>query len=311
MATAAALVDGDPAPASAPPAAQPPVPSALPFLIPSLPPDRCQFFFLSSLCDAHCNYKNILQELLQRAHMNLPKYYTECKGPHHQPKFRCIVKVDGEEFSSDHCHSRIKDAEQDSARAAYDILVRRDANVTDVLELIDQDVVFSKSILHEFAVKTAANQPSYSVSNPEGLGPMTLFVASVLFSGNTYTGEPAINKKDAEQKAARAVVKSVLATKNTCMAQIIRSKKKLITAISSPGYNKERGVVGQEINNSPTGGPSDMVPASQPISSPPLAVQEPHIMPGADPSSNPSAQAMHVSKKRKRNKIRGPESRDQ
>ncbi|KAG8045797.1 hypothetical protein GUJ93_ZPchr0008g12705 [Zizania palustris] len=174
MATAAAIVDGDPAPASAPPAAQPPAPP-------------------------HCSYKNLLQELLQRAHKDLPKYYTECKGPHHQPKFRCIVKVDGEEFSSDHYHSCIKDAEQDSARVAYDILVRRDANVTDVLELIDQ--------------------------------------------------------KDAEQKAARAVVKSVLATKNTCMAQIIRSKKKLITAISSPGYNKERGTVGQEINNAPTGIP--------------------------------------------------------
>ncbi|KAL5229735.1 hypothetical protein ABZP36_028511 [Zizania latifolia] len=194
--------------------------------------------------------------------------------------------------------------------------------------------MFSKSILHEFAVKTAANQPSYSVSNPEGLGPMPLFVASVLFAGNTYTGEYATNKKDAEQKAARAVVKSILATKNTCMVQIIRSKKKLITAITSSGYNKERGTISQEINSTPTGiplpfspikftapvsyesygGPSDMVPESQPISSPPVAVQEPNIMPVADPSSNPSAQAMHVSKKRKKNKnrgVRGPEANEE
>jgi dsRNA-specific ribonuclease len=71
-----------------------------------------------------------------------------------------------------------------------------------------QDVVFCKSILHEFAVKMKITWPSYSVSSQEK--PMTLFVASVAFDGSTYTGEAATSKKDAEQKAACAVVKSIL-----------------------------------------------------------------------------------------------------
>uniref|UniRef100_A0A0A9GAR0 DRBM domain-containing protein n=1 Tax=Arundo donax TaxID=35708 RepID=A0A0A9GAR0_ARUDO len=68
---------------------------------------------------------------------------------------------------------------------------------------------------------------------------MTLFVASVVFDGNTYTGEAGVNKKDAEQKAARAVIKSILATENTCMMGIIRSKENLITAIKSSRNNKD------------------------------------------------------------------------
>ena len=71
-------------------------------------------------------------------------------------------------------------------------------------------MLFCKSILHEFAVKTKADQPTYSTDHLEGVSPMTLFVSSVLFSGKTYTGEAAVNKKDAEQKAAHVAVKSIL-----------------------------------------------------------------------------------------------------
>uniref|UniRef100_A0A0D9X7F8 DRBM domain-containing protein n=1 Tax=Leersia perrieri TaxID=77586 RepID=A0A0D9X7F8_9ORYZ len=157
---------------------------------------------------------------------------------------------------------------------------------------------------------------------------MTPFAASVLFAGNTYTGVAARNKKDAEQRAAYAAVKSILATKNTCMAKIIRSKENLITATTSV-YNG--GTANQEINNNPTNkaltfspikftapviyksydGPSGMVPVAQPISSCPLAVQEPDIMPAADQASNPSAQAVHVSKKQKRNRTSGPEVKEE
>jgi dsRNA-specific ribonuclease len=71
-------------------------------------------------------------------------------------------------------------------------------------------VVFCKSILNEFALKSKAIQPTYSSNHQEGLARITLFVSSVLFAGNTYTGEAATNKKDAEQKAARAAIKSIL-----------------------------------------------------------------------------------------------------
>lgn len=68
--------------------------------------------------------------------------------------------------------------------------------------------MFCKSILYEFAVKTKTARPLYSEECLKE--PFTLFVGSVVFDGNTYTGEPAPNKKDAQQNAARAVIKSVL-----------------------------------------------------------------------------------------------------
>ncbi len=68
--------------------------------------------------------------------------------------------------------------------------------------------MFSKSILHEYTTKTKTDQPEYSVTKTEGS--VTPYVSSVSFAGHTYTGGAARNKKDAEQKAARAAVKSLL-----------------------------------------------------------------------------------------------------
>uniref|UniRef100_A0A0E0LUH9 DRBM domain-containing protein n=2 Tax=Oryza punctata TaxID=4537 RepID=A0A0E0LUH9_ORYPU len=265
------------------------------------------------VCVAHCNYKNKLQEYLQQANKQLPIYCTKCKGEHHQLKFKSTVMVDGEEFSSTSCHRRVKDAEQDAAKVAYDALLeRKETDDTDVFELIDQDVVFSKSILHEFTTKTKTDQPSYSITKKEGS--MIPYVASVSLAGRAYTGVAARNKKDAEQKAARAAVKSLLATNDTCMEKIVRSKEKLISANSPSGYNKE-------IDSNPTNtalpfapikftspavfkiydGENDMVSVPQALS----------VLPAAEPASNPSEQAVHVSKKHKDNKVSEPEVKEE
>ncbi|KAM3406109.1 hypothetical protein ACQJBY_000257 [Aegilops geniculata] len=218
-AAAAAVLDPIPAAAAYVPDAIPAAAAAVPDAAPVPPstqphpgPDKCT------------NYKSHLQAWTQRNNQNLPAYYTESKRDHHQLEFRSTVKVGGERFQSALNHSRRKDAEQDAARVAYEILVTKtinDDDHTDVLGLIDQSnidvlfysiqgVVFCKSILHEFSVKTKADQPTYSTDHLEGVSPMTLFVSSVLFSGKTYTGEAAVSKKDAEQKAAHVAVKSIL-----------------------------------------------------------------------------------------------------
>uniref|UniRef100_A0A0D3GZS3 DRBM domain-containing protein n=1 Tax=Oryza barthii TaxID=65489 RepID=A0A0D3GZS3_9ORYZ len=282
----------------------------------------------------HCNYKSKLQEYLQQANKQLPIYCTKCKGEHHQLKFKSTVMVDGEEFSSTFCHRRVKDAEQDAAKVAYDTLLERketETDDTDVFELIDQDVVFSKSILHEYTTKTKTDQPEYSVTKTEGS--VTPYVSSVSFAGHTYTGGAARNKKDAEQKAARAAVKSLLATNYTSMAKIVRSKEKLISAISPSGYNKG-------IDSNPTNkklpfapikftppsifklyvltvvkplldGEIDMLSVPQALFAPLVAAEEPKVRPAAEPDSNPSEQAVHVSKKHKDNKVRGPEVKEE
>ncbi|KAI4983550.1 hypothetical protein ZWY2020_025416 [Hordeum vulgare] len=245
MATTAAAADA--AVPGAIPAPAPAAPSAQPHPV----PDKCT------------NYKNHLQEWTQRNYQKLPAYDTESKGEGHRLEFRSTVEADGKLFQSACTHSRRKDAEQDAARVAYEILLEKtidDDDHRDALGLIDQNVMFCKSILHEFAAKTKVGQPTYSADHPEGSLPMPLFVSSVLFAGNTYTGEAAISKKEAEQKAARAAVKSILATKNTCMHQIIMSKKELIIAITSSGFSKERGFESQENCNAPTNAITTVAP---------------------------------------------------
>jgi hypothetical protein len=96
---------------------------------------------VSSCYADKCNYKNRLQEWTQRNNQKLPVYLTESKGDPHQLEFRSAVEVDGKRFPSHHSHSRLKDAEQDAAKVAYEILVTIDDDPTDVLGLIDQ-VIF-------------------------------------------------------------------------------------------------------------------------------------------------------------------------
>ncbi|WVZ93160.1 hypothetical protein U9M48_039164 [Paspalum notatum var. saurae] len=252
-------------------------------------------------------HKNRLQSYAARTHKMLPVYSVECEGEYHQPKFRCTVEVGGQQFSSTGSFSRKKEAEQDAARVAYEILVTVGENdVKEMLGMIDQDGVFSKSILYEFAVKTKTTWPAYSVVRLEK--PFTMFVASVVFDGTTYTGDSAPNMKDAKQNAARSVIKSILATGNTCMVEIIRSKKHLITAVRSSGNTSTTFTpikFTRSVAYTAYGGPDHVEPMSQDGSSS-LAVQGHSIAPTVGPSAKPSTKVVTVSKKRK-DRIEGPD----
>lgn len=68
--------------------------------------------------------------------------------------------------------------------------------------------MFCKSILHEYSVKANVEKPVYSTSRSEGQLP--LIIGSVVLDGKTYKGDPARNKKEAEQTVARAAIESIL-----------------------------------------------------------------------------------------------------
>lgn len=68
--------------------------------------------------------------------------------------------------------------------------------------------MFCKSILNEFAVKMNMEKPTYNTIRHEGQLP--IFVSSLSFNGELYTGDPSKNKKEAEQLAARVVILSLL-----------------------------------------------------------------------------------------------------
>lgn len=62
--------------------------------------------------------------------------------------------------------------------------------------------------MNEFAVKMNLEMPTYKTIQSEGLLPV--FVSSLVFDGIAYTGETGRNKKEAEQLAAQAVIRSLL-----------------------------------------------------------------------------------------------------
>ncbi|GJN03379.1 hypothetical protein PR202_ga20816 [Eleusine coracana subsp. coracana] len=162
---------------------------------------------------------------------------------------------------------------------------------------LQQGVVFCKTILHEFSVQTNTAWPSYSVARQDK--PMTLFVASVVFDGSTYTGEAATSKKEAEQKAAYAAVKSILATANTVLTEIIRSKEILIKVFKSSQRIFTPIKFTRPAAYTEYGEQDHVAPESQDQSTLLMTVQEHKIVPVVDPSVNPSTKAATHSRKRK------------
>ncbi|EEF28216.1 conserved hypothetical protein [Ricinus communis] len=70
--------------------------------------------------------------------------------------------------------------------------------------------------------------PKYTTIQKEELRPV--FISSLLFDGKTYTGEVCASKKEAEQLAAMAVIKTLLGSDLVVLRQIINSKNKVYNA---------------------------------------------------------------------------------
>ncbi|XP_068644015.1 double-stranded RNA-binding protein 4-like isoform X2 [Aristolochia californica] len=174
-------------------------------------------------------HKNRLQEYAQRSALPLPVYQTVNEGLPHDPKFRSTVIVDGATYKSSQRFRNRKAAEQDVAKLALDSIMKKIKD--EGLPQISQDTVFCKSILNEFAVKMNLPKPSYSTPQSGDLLP--IFTSSLVFDGKTYVGNPGKNKKEAEQKAARTVIQSILGTSSsrTVLTEIIKSKSRLFAAI--------------------------------------------------------------------------------
>lgn len=84
-------------------------------------------------------HKNRLQSFAERTYKKTPIYKVESEGQSHQPKFTCTVEVGDQQFSSTGSFSRKKEAEQDAARVAYEILTTvSESDVKEAFELIDQ-----------------------------------------------------------------------------------------------------------------------------------------------------------------------------
>lgn len=199
---------------------------------------------------AQIMYKNRLQEFAQKSRIPLPVYQTVNEGGAHAPQFRATVLLDGTAFTSPHTFAQRKAAEQDVARLALESMSRKIKS--EGLSVIQEDTTFCKSILHEYAVKMNLDKPTYTISQEAGSLPV--FISSLIFNGQTYTGHPARNKKEAEQMAARATIGSILANSETrtVMGEIISSKRKLYAVFGKNNKLHESIPLGAEQFAKPT-----------------------------------------------------------
>ncbi|XP_035835996.1 double-stranded RNA-binding protein 4 isoform X1 [Helianthus annuus] len=138
-------------------------------------------------------YKSRLQTYAQKRNIPLPTYTVETQGPPHCRLFKAQVTIDGNTYAGPGFSSTLKDAEHEAAKVAFMSLSQDGAQ--------DDDCLY-KSLLQELAQKRGLALPVY-VTNRSGPPHMPCFVSTVEISGESYVGEDARTKKQAEMNAAK------------------------------------------------------------------------------------------------------------
>ncbi|KAK4779838.1 hypothetical protein SAY87_015944 [Trapa incisa] len=177
----------------------------------------------------HHAYKNRLQEFAQKSAIPIPKYTTVNEGLGHLPRFRATVFVDGNSYTSTNTFLHRKEAEQDVAKIAYEALLQKVDN--EEYPLVHEDLIFCKSIMNEFATKMHLEKPTYKTCQTQG--DVLLFKSCLSCNGVAYATCIGKNKKEAEQLAARAAIKSLLgnAESEAILAPILKSKAKVYVTL--------------------------------------------------------------------------------
>ncbi|XP_076950875.1 uncharacterized protein LOC143623992 [Bidens hawaiensis] len=154
--------------------------------------------------------------------------------------FRSTVWVDGVSYTSSNTFRQRKNAEMDASRVAYIAIMQKDK--TDALNFIREDKLFCKSVMAEYAAKKNIGRPVYETSQPEA--PLPVFRSNLVFNGDTYPGDSAKSKKEAEQLVARSVIISFLASESgTDMADVVNSKFRQYQQISNVQVGSNAAVV--------------------------------------------------------------------
>ncbi|KNA20560.1 hypothetical protein SOVF_051130 [Spinacia oleracea] len=189
-------------------------------------------------------FKNKLQEYTQKRALPIPAYRTANEGLQHAPMFRSTVFVDGMEYTSKLTFRRLRDAEQDAAKLAYDCILCNQQQQLDAKPLLSEDPKSNKLILYEYATKKQFDMPTYKTHSSEGEGQLPIYVSTVTVAGTNFTGEGGKSKKDAEQLAAHAALHWLQGTDSgAVLNQVLSSKRKHYNALKTvkvTGYNQKK-----------------------------------------------------------------------
>ncbi|CAL0321619.1 unnamed protein product [Lupinus luteus] len=145
-------------------------------------------------------YKNQLQNYAQKRNLNLPVYSSVWEGPPHALRFKCKVTIDGQTFESPKLFTTMKDAENAAAEVALMSLSPGGVQ--------EEQIGLYKNLLQELVQRKGFRLPSYNTKK-YGEAHMPMFVSQVEIEGETFTGQAAKSKKQAEMSAAKVAYMSL------------------------------------------------------------------------------------------------------
>ncbi|WOL07936.1 double-stranded RNA-binding protein 1-like isoform X1 [Canna indica] len=165
-------------------------------------------------------YKNLLQELCQKRHLELPKYESTREGPVHRARFRATVTVNGAVFHSPEHYGTSKEAHNMAAHVAFEDLSAAPLPPppsapsppppipSAPLRLALDNQVSYKSQLQTYLQKKNKGLPAYdSVSDGT---PCRRFSATVNVEGQAFESAGYFGTiKEAENSAAKVALMSL------------------------------------------------------------------------------------------------------
>ncbi|KAG6543557.1 hypothetical protein Mapa_015051 [Marchantia paleacea] len=152
-------------------------------------------------------HKSQLQEYAQKAAILPPVYEFVKEGASHEPRFKCIVILNGVSYESPPGFPNLKSAEHAAAKVALDAL-QQTTDGTGVSPSPVHESGLCKNLLQEYAQKNSLPLPVYQ-STRAGEDHAPTFTSSVEIAGVKYSGGSAKNKKEAEIKAAKTALLAI------------------------------------------------------------------------------------------------------
>ncbi|CAH9068483.1 unnamed protein product [Cuscuta europaea] len=154
----------------------------------------------SNSSDMQHVYKNQLQQYAQKKGIALPEYSCETEGPPHDRRFRSRVTFDGKSYECRQFFNTLKEAEQAAAKVAVEAVCPDE---------IQKGGGLSKTLLQQLAHKLGFLFPTYKTVQygpPHG----ATFISFVQIGEESYEGQSAKTKKQAEMNAAEIAYNTLI-----------------------------------------------------------------------------------------------------
>ncbi|KAM7499973.1 hypothetical protein LguiA_024387 [Lonicera macranthoides] len=171
-------------------------------------------------------YKSRLQIYAQKKNLALPTYSNVADGPPHARRFKSTVTVDDKTYEAAEFYSTVKEAEQAAAKVALESLSSVDTR--------QEDETLYRSLLQELTQKEGLRVPTYETIK-SGPPHTPTFLSNVVIKGETFHGQVARTKKQAEMSAAKAAYKALI-ERSTRKNLALKSQ---MTAVSQPNAMRE------------------------------------------------------------------------